>query len=182
MKCPNCGKELAAVDCNGFEIHECAGCNGRWFDRGQLRKAKDSEDDYLRWVDFDPFGKDAEGLSVVSDGKECPGCSRKMMTLTYSKSGVLIDKCPDCQGVWIDSGEFEKIIKYLESVIHSETARDYTIDSFKQFVEILTGPKGAGSETKDFLAVLNLLEMRIAAEHPKLTETLQSIYKNIPFK
>ena len=40
------------------------------FDRGELRLAKDKQDDDIRWLDFDPFGKDAESLSVESEGKE----------------------------------------------------------------------------------------------------------------
>ena len=44
MKCPDCNSELKQIDCKGIMIDECVGCKGKWFDRGELRKAKDSAD------------------------------------------------------------------------------------------------------------------------------------------
>jgi len=29
----------------------------------------------------------------------------------HTVMGIVIDKCPDCQGVWLDGGELEEIIK-----------------------------------------------------------------------
>jgi len=40
---------------------------------------------------------------------KCPKCNTVLaITLT---SGVEIDYCPDCRGVWLDRGELEKIIE-----------------------------------------------------------------------
>lgn len=182
MKCPNCRNKLEAIDCKGIEVDECVSCKGRWFDRGELRKAKDKEDDDIRWLDFDPFGKDAAQLSVPSEGKNCPKCSKRMSSLNYRSSGVIIDKCSSCEGVWLDHREFEKIINYLEELVLTKSAKKYTADTFKQFVEIFGGPEGVVSEVKDFLAVLYLLQLRIAVENPKLAELSQKIYQYTPFK
>jgi uncharacterized protein len=38
----------------------------------------------------------------------CPHCTSTMREIT--KSGVLIDLCPDCKGVWLDRGELDKIL------------------------------------------------------------------------
>ena len=39
----------------------------------------------------------------------CPSCNT---TLTMSeRSGVEIDYCPQCRGVWLDRGELDKIIE-----------------------------------------------------------------------
>jgi uncharacterized protein len=182
MSCPDCGKGLAPKAYNEIEINECVNCGGKWFERGQLKSAKDNENENMSWLDFDPFGKDAEALSIQSEGKQCPNCSKKMSSLKYSKSNIIIDKCMHCEGVWLDSGEFPKIIEYIENVINTESARDYSIDTFNQFIKVITGSESVGSEIKDLMALVKLLEMRIAAEHPKLANTLQAIYKNIPFK
>jgi len=182
MNCPNCSKELASKDCNEIEIHQCVNCGGKWFDRGQLNNAKDNENENLGWLDFDPFGKDAEALSTQSEGKECPICSKNMSSLKYSKSNIIIDKCKSCEGVWLDSDEFGKIIKYIENIINTESAKDYSKDTFKQFIKVITGPESVGSEIKDLLALVKLLEMRVATEHPRFADSLQVIYKNIPFK
>lgn len=182
MKCPACQGKLEPIDCKGIEVDECVSCKGRWFDRDELRRAKDKEDDDIRWLDFDPFGEDAEKLSVPSEGRICPKCSKQMSSLKYSASGIIIDKCSSCGGIWLDHGEFERIVKYLEDLVLTKPAGQYTKDTFKQFVEILTGPEGVISEAKDFLAVLNLLQMRIAVENPKVAESAQKIYQYTPFK
>ena len=93
MNCPDCEGTLETIDFNGVKIDECTKCKGRWFDRGELRLAKDKKDDDIRWLDFDPFGKDAEELSVASEGKECPKCSKKMKSLTYRKSKIFFHSC-----------------------------------------------------------------------------------------
>jgi len=182
MICPDCQGKLEPIFCEGIEIDECINCKGRWFDRGELRKAKERQDDDIRWLDFDPFGKDAEESSVKSEGKVCPKCYEKMSSLRYSHSNVIIDKCDSCGGIWLDHGEFERIIEYLEHEVLTKSAKDFGKDTFKQFVEIFTGPKGTIPEIKDFLAVLNLLKKRIGVENPKVIAASQKIYNYTPFK
>lgn len=182
MNCPNCAEELVSREYNDIEINECRNCGGKWFERGQLKSAKDNENENMSWLDFDPFGKDAEELCILSEGKPCPKCSKNMASLKYSKSSVIIDKCKDCEGVWLDSGEFPKIIQYIDNVLNTESAKDYSIETFNQLVKVLTSSNNVGSEIKDLMALVKLLEMRIAAEHPKLANTIQTIYKNIPIK
>ena len=38
----------------------------------------------------------------------CPNCDTG--TKSLSRSGVELDMCPKCRGVWLDRGELEKII------------------------------------------------------------------------
>ena len=182
MKCPSCQGELKGIDYRGILIDECEDCKGRWFDNDELRKAKDKTDDDLRWLDFDPFGEEADKYKTPYEGKVCPRCSVKMVSLTYQDSGVIIDKCNNCQGVWLNRGEFEKVVDYLEEIVVTEPLSDYIRDTEKQFWEIFTGPEGRISEIKDFLAILKLLEMRIAVENPKLAEKWQKIYRYSPLK
>ena len=41
---------------------------------------------------------------------KCPVC--KDVTLLMSeKSGIEIDYCPECHGIWLDHGELEKIME-----------------------------------------------------------------------
>ena len=182
MQCPDCQNNLQPVNCKGIMIDECVRCKGKWFDRDELRRAKDKTDEDLRWLDFDPFGKDAEQLSVASEGGICPKCSSKTSSLRYMDSKVVIDKCLNCKGVWLSPGEFAKVIRYLENKVNTETAKGYTRDTFKQFIEIFTGSEGVISEVKDFLAVLYLLELRIVVEHPGLAKASQKIYQSTPFR
>ena len=115
MQCSSCQIPLKDIQFRGISIHECSECLGRWFDRGELTKAKDNADEDLRWLDFDPFDVKSNKFFVVSnEGLACPKCAQQMVVSTYANSGVSIDKCEQCEGVWLKDGEFKKIIDYLE--------------------------------------------------------------------
>ncbi len=182
MNCPDCKSQLKVAKLKGINIHECLVCKGKWFERNELILAKNKADDGLRWLEFDPFGKDAEKLSVITDGKRCPHCVEKMQTMTYSQSKIVIDKCQFCEGVWLSHGELAKIILYLQKTINSESAKELTEDTFKEFIKIFTVHKGLISEVKDFLAVLRILKIRIAVEHPKLAQIWDDIESYIPIR
>jgi Zn-finger nucleic acid-binding protein len=173
---------LCQTDYHGVHIDECPQCRGRWFDRGELRRAKDRTDQDLRWLDFDPFARSADTSTSAAQGRLCPRCSVAMGVVVYETSGVLIDKCAGCHGVWLDHGEFEKIVKHLEREVLSESAAQYRKDVEKQFAQIVTGPEGPLSELRDFFTVLNLLEKRLGVEHPRLASTIEEISLASPFK
>jgi len=182
MKCPDCQNDLQITKLKGIAIHECLKCKGKWFERNELILAKNTVDDGLRWLDFDPFGQDSDKLSVASDGKDCPQCNKKMQSLNYMQSKIIIDKCKSCQGVWLSHGELERTIRYLEKVVSAESVKVLAKDSFNEFIKIFKGDKGVVTEVKDFLAVLNILETRIAVEHPRLAQSWLNIESVSPFK
>lgn len=182
MRCPEDRSELETADYKGVPLKECPKCRGRWFDRDELRKAKDRTDDDLRWLDFDPFAEEADRFAVPSKGKRCPKDSTAMEALTYERSGVVIDRCPRCRGVWLNHGEFEKIIQYLEQIVSSEPSPQLAQDALKQLVTIPAGPKGVISEVRDFLAILQLLAQRLAVEHPRTAKAADRLYRLSPLK
>lgn len=40
----------------------------------------------------------------------CPVCNDTQLQMT-ERSGIEVDYCPDCRGVWLDRGELDKIIE-----------------------------------------------------------------------
>ena len=104
-----------------------------------------------------------------------------MISLAYANSGVKIKKCAQCRGIWLQDGEFKKIIGYLENLVTTHSASEYAVDSFKQFLEIVTGSDDKASEAKDFLVVLKLLKLRAAVEHSKIADATNKIYQYLPF-
>lgn len=44
------------------------------------------------------------------------------------RSGVEIDYCPECRGVWLDRGELDKIIDKSESAATAQPARQPSSD------------------------------------------------------
>lgn len=182
MQCPEDGSELRTVDYRGVSFEECPRCLGRWFDRGELDRAKDRTDDDLRWLDFEPFGTEADHIARQTRGRHCPKDSAAMETLTYEQSGVVIDRCPSCRGIWLNHGEFESLVRYLEKVMLAKPAGELSRDALHQLAEAVTSPEGIASGVRDFLAVLKILELRFAFEHPALAQTVQKIYRLSPLK
>ncbi len=41
---------------------------------------------------------------------QCPACKDSVLTMT-ERSGVEIDYCPKCRGVWLDRGELDKLVE-----------------------------------------------------------------------
>jgi uncharacterized protein len=48
----------------------------------------------------------------------CPKCHGAMRT--YERSGVTIDQCTDCRGIFLDRGELERLID-ADAKFHAET-------------------------------------------------------------
>jgi uncharacterized protein len=44
---------------------------------------------------------------------QCPACN--VALVMSERSGVEIDYCPKCRGIWLDRGELDKIIERSES-------------------------------------------------------------------
>lgn len=40
----------------------------------------------------------------------CPTCTSERLVMT-ERSGIEIDYCPSCRGVWLDRGELDKLIE-----------------------------------------------------------------------
>lgn len=64
----------------------------------------------------------------------CPNCNLSMQNV--NRSGVEIDMCPSCRGVWLDRGELEKLMGGLrEQASDERTLRerfDREVDEFRR--------------------------------------------------
>jgi len=174
MKCPKCSGNLESKSFKKVFIHECSSCHGMWFDKDELKQAKDSADEDLRWLDFEIFEEKDNKFSRKESNRVCPKDETKLDSLTYSDSSIVIDACSVCNGVWLDSNEFNRIIKYLEEKVNTTTSSEYAKDLVGEFTEMLKRPDHLRSEARDFMAVLRLAEKRIEVEHSNLTYALSN--------
>lgn len=53
---------------------------------------------------------------------KCPSCSVDLMMT--DRSGIEIDYCPNCRGVWLDRGELDKIIERSAAPVRNIPHRD----------------------------------------------------------
>ena len=45
----------------------------------------------------------------------CPKCGSKLAGISYKN--IMIDKCPSCEGVWLDCGELEQVVTDQDSFL-----------------------------------------------------------------
>ncbi len=179
MNCPDCGRELVQARLQHIDIHDCPGCKGLWFERNQLERAKDNADHWVRWIDFDVFGA-AEATSDRGQ-RACPVCATPMSVLVYPHSQVKIDVCASDHGVWLDTGEFRKIIQELDEVTNKLSAKDIEHVALHELREIVTGGhESRFSEIRDFLAVFRLLDVRLGVEHPQIAQAVATLSATTP--
>lgn len=53
---------------------------------------------------------------------KCPNCSVNLVMT--ERSGVEIDYCPDCRGIWLDRGELDKLIERASAYNPGSTPRE----------------------------------------------------------
>lgn len=181
MQCPRCSQELRGSTSGGVHIEECPGCNGLWLAEDELRRLKDAVDPDLSWMDFELW-QHPDRFHVTSAPVECPNCGRQIAAIDYGDTAIEVDYCTHCRGVWLDSGELEKIVHALTEELLTKDASRYVRASIQEAREIIAGPESLLSEWRDFLTVLRMLEYRILSENPKLGKVLSRIQVSDPFR
>ncbi|MCA9198562.1 MAG: zf-TFIIB domain-containing protein [Planctomycetales bacterium] len=113
MLCPNCNCQLKAISLHGEPVDRCSICDGQWF---KQRDSGAASGHVLTMV----LGR----MSIVTGGpdgkhqrsskdRQCPSCFIRMSTVDYAyDSGIQINRCDNCAGVWLDQGQLESIACY----------------------------------------------------------------------
>lgn len=106
LSCPKCEGELQSVVYDDIEIDRCCQCSGIWFDSSeaeQLKQLKGSES-----IDVGQLNLENQKQSL-EENVYCPRCQVPMIKiLDFDKYPIWYETCPQCQGIWFDSGEFKK--------------------------------------------------------------------------
>ena len=176
LKCPVCKKQLFSSILYNVEIDYCKNCLGLWFEEDELRWVKDEKDKDLKWLDIDLW-KDPAKFKISYGIRLCPSCRVPLYEVYYGDSGVIIDVCNLCHGVWLDRTEFRKIIKWLKEKADYEILHRYAKILFEEFAEIFIGPETLREEILDFLTVLKLLNYKFAIRYPTLSKIILQLPK-----
>lgn len=176
MNCPYHESELEKAIFNNTEIDFCPVCLGMFFEQDELDLAKDEKDKSLQWLDFDLW-KDKSKLEISKAQLLCPVCQVPFYTVNYGNSDIKIEVCTVCHGIWLDKGEFNKIIDYLKEKAQYEILENYFKNLIEEISEIFTGPETIKSEISDVLAILKLLNYKFAAQFPNIVEIIANLPK-----
>lgn len=104
MQCPRCQESLHTGSLHGRSIDCCRMCSGVWIKRsefGAIVRETNAVEGLLP-----PIGP-------CPDTMNCPQCGKSMTAFDYAyDSGVSLNQCNVCQGVWVESGQFQRIAHY----------------------------------------------------------------------
>lgn len=86
----------------GVEIDQCGNCGGVWLDNEELARITRGR------------GRDALQLKVINRtvaDMPCPRCGRVLEMGSHSEDlEFLIDVCVECQGCFLNRGEFARLL------------------------------------------------------------------------
>lgn len=121
MLCPVCTIELHSRTYEGVPIDACEACQGCWLDGGELARIVSA-----RQVKFDAEARRDVARRLrkpeVPPGEHerhivCPKCREATETVNYGgDSGIIINRCPQCRGIWLDHGELSTIQMLVEGI------------------------------------------------------------------
>ena len=111
MKCPVDKSMMMVLEHRKIELDYCTQCSGVWLDAGELE---------LLISVMKSEGAELANTQLPSEpagqGKRrCPICGRKMDKVWMGNAPrVMIDSCPQGDGLWFDRGELQKVIHEME--------------------------------------------------------------------
>ncbi len=158
MNCPVCKEQLATALFHNVEVDYCPFCLGMFLEKGELELAKDHKDQNLRWLDLDLWQSPEHFKTYQKDlSKRCPACGLPFYQVLYGSSEIVVDLCRMCGGIWLDRGEFRKIIEYLKSLAQWQILNQKIKALRQEIWEIFTGPKTFREELEDVLILLKVM-------------------------
>ena len=112
MLCPNDNAEMYEVRVDSHYglpvwLDQCPKCGGIWFDKSELFMAKHGEAEKVDLLDTVLLSK----KSVMQTAKLiCPRDNTELVRFTdrYFPQDIVLVRCPVCDGMWLNRGEFKK--------------------------------------------------------------------------
>ena len=121
MLCPSCGSGLKHEFYEEVPLERCGSCGGVWLDHKELqlisqRKIENISPEVLDNYKHVPGINDVAGIERQKERKlKCPVCSGVMDLINYAyNSGIIIDRCPNDCGVYLDDKELEAAQAWAE--------------------------------------------------------------------
>jgi hypothetical protein len=84
-------------------------------------KPSDKEEEHFARIEFERMKKleEEKHRKLKEEDKKrlkelhymrCPKCGMELIEIDYK--GIKVDKCSECEGIWLDAGEFEAVSRF----------------------------------------------------------------------
>jgi uncharacterized protein with PIN domain len=91
-----------------------------------VRKPSELEEEYMARMEYEKRKKleEEKHKKLAEDEKRrlkdlhhmrCPKCGMELIEIDYKE--IKVDKCSECEGIWLDAGELEAVSKLEKSGI-----------------------------------------------------------------
>ena len=118
MNCPICDIEFERQIYHEIEIDVCPECQGIWFDKDELKPYIDSYLNEHPDISDAPIELERRVIGKAAmphHSRACPRCNEVLKSFNYAvDSNVIIDKCPECGGMWSDAGEMNQLAQFFK--------------------------------------------------------------------
>jgi Zn-finger nucleic acid-binding protein len=106
--CPACKSPMVSLEFEGVEIDRCLECGGTWLDAGELELLVE-----LAGIDTTALSRGLREAATLRTGsRRCPRCRRRMRVIEVGGANkVELDRCPRGDGLWLDRGEMETVVR-----------------------------------------------------------------------
>ena len=144
MNCPRCSDKLKTIEYENVKIETCGGCEGEWLDDSELKQLVQTVEETFPQEMKDSLDAINKNIFTIDESADnqltCPKCPDiELNRINYaSSSGIALDKCPDCGGIWFDKDEIEQVqilVEEWQATLEEDT---------KKFAPVLDRIKAEG--------------------------------------
>lgn len=109
LKSPVSDALLVEVTVNNITLHKDPQTGGYWLRQGELESLTEAQETPVLEVHTGETMREHKG-------RFCPEDGTPLMEFEFEEhSGVRMDICPTCQGLWLDEGEITRLMEYLNN-------------------------------------------------------------------
>lgn len=114
MDCPRCNQPLKEIDYEGVKVDTCLSCQGEWLNDNEMTAINKARDivfaSQMKASVPGAATPVAKKVLQLSSRLKCPVCKVDMVEHNYAyDTGVIVDTCPKCEGIWLDKDELEHV-------------------------------------------------------------------------
>jgi Zn-finger nucleic acid-binding protein len=178
LNCPAGHGRLDRYEAYGMPVESCPACHGLWLYADELRALKDRSAagslPPLRWMneELDAIGK----AHAVPTRRACPACGEaKLLSTLFGDSGILIDWCPSCHGLWLDYHELQEILAHLRDELEQLTPEELKAKVGEELRGLVRRPHHKLSDLREAGAAVSALVNATIFQHPRLFHMLAAL-------
>ena len=107
MNCPKCTTAtLSVASVQGIDVDRCRVCGGIWFDEQELPRLL-----HVTPQELTPLRGGSTQDDLNHKHGSCPRDGTPLLRIySAQNSSVVLDHCTQCRGIWLDGGEFERLL------------------------------------------------------------------------